>query len=202
MNDQHDTHDGREPYPWTARWEPLLSPEEVRLARCDDCGERARYVRFTGPGGRSDSPRDGNVTALFMCESSPSHDCTGAAAIGGYGDLELAELADAVEGPDWAQHLAEKLWWRGAGAAALLARFGRPAPANLTDPLVELREVAERADLYARRMTNLTFVAGFHGLADGIALRTAASRAALTLAAVLDRAEESERIARETGRIG
>ena len=76
VNDGHDT--GREPYPWTTGWEPLLSPEEIRLARCDDCGEPAKYVRFTSPGGRSGYPREGNVTALLMCDTSDGRDCTGA----------------------------------------------------------------------------------------------------------------------------
>lgn len=126
MDSRDDTNgNGREGYSWTAGWKPLLSTEQVRRARCSDCGEPARYVRFHGLGGRSTPPREGDVTARLMCDSGIHKDCSGAPVVGGYGDAELAELADPAEGPDWAQHLARtKSWWHKGGEAALRAVIG------------------------------------------------------------------------------
>jgi hypothetical protein len=122
MDDAPPTDDGRNPYPWTDGWEPLLSAEQVRQARCSDCGGPARYVRFHGREGRTSPPAAGQARALLMCDSGHLEDCTGTPVFGGYGDIELAELADRVEGPDWAQHLAlNKDWWRDGGKLALRA---------------------------------------------------------------------------------
>lgn len=130
MSATHGTNDDEPtPYSWTNGWEPVLSSEQVQTARCSDCGEPARYVRFHGPGGRSTPPHERAVMARLMCDSGIHEDCTGAAVVGGYGDIELVELADAREGPDWAQHLARtKSWWHKGGEAALRAVIGERRP--------------------------------------------------------------------------
>ena len=107
MHDGHDAPgESRKPYPWTEGWDPLLTVAQVTSARCDNCDGPAKYAVFTEFGD------DTKVQIVCDCTEEDPFSY----------EIILAELADEVEGPDWAQHLPSKDWWR-SGRSALRARM-------------------------------------------------------------------------------